>query len=242
LALPFIREFRLAGRDGDGVHAYLDDQGAFLGRGTPLLEKDASGRWRPRLQATLEWVLTKGYGVPVDLEWRMNGLAAVARALNKGDRSLAAIALVHAELPALPDERAAGRMAKADGLAKYSPDQPRVPAGHNLGPSDTRPPDITEEQAEAYLADDIKKAEDAVKANVTVPLTQGQYDALVSLAFNIGRSNFAGSKLVSVLNQGDYSGAAGEFANWARVGSKHPKWQRDRRTAERDMFVSGAYP
>jgi hypothetical protein len=133
MALSFVNEFKLARPKGDGFHPYLNVSGAFLGTGTPLLERDSHGRWRPRRRATLEHVLAKGYGVPVDLEWRMDSLATVARALNRGDRCLAAIALVHAELPALPDAGAAKRMAKADRVwTKFNPDveaEPRNPQG-----------------------------------------------------------------------------------------------------------------
>ncbi len=96
----------------------------------PLLERDAAGRWRPRPQSVLERLFTIGYGTRVDLGWRMTKLVNVARALNAGDRSLAAIALVQAELPPLPDLAAGARMAKADDLAKaYDPNEPRVPPG-----------------------------------------------------------------------------------------------------------------
>jgi hypothetical protein len=131
---PHIREFRLAGPQGDGLHAYLNDEGAFIGFGTPLVEKDHSGAWRPRPLAELDTMLKIGYDDPVPVQRRMGNLAAVARALNKGDRALAAILLVHAEFPPLPDRFAAERMIKAYLLDKdYNPDQPRVPAGNSDG-------------------------------------------------------------------------------------------------------------
>ena len=129
MSLPFVREFRLGGPRGDGRHAYVNQDGAFLGLRVPLLEKDELGRWRARHQPALEKLLGVGYGVPVDLGWRMARFENVARALNKGDLSLAAIALVHAELPPLPDADRARWMAQSDGLAKYDPDEPRVAAG-----------------------------------------------------------------------------------------------------------------
>jgi len=127
------REFKLGGPSGDGLHPYLNERGAYLGRGTPLLERDASGHWHPVARDRLERILSTGYGVRIDLGGRMGSLAAVARALNKGDRSLAAIALVQAEFPPLPNQRAAFRMARVDGYARYNPDQPRVPAGQSDG-------------------------------------------------------------------------------------------------------------
>ena len=114
----------------DGRHAYLDISGAYIGAAVPLLEKDAAGRWQPRSRAIFERLFRIGYQRPLDLEWRMTKLAAVARALNAGDRSMAAIALVHAQLPPLPDLDAAARMAEADGLAKdVNSDEPRDSQG-----------------------------------------------------------------------------------------------------------------
>lgn len=58
----------------------------------------------------------------------------------------------------------------------------------------------TKEQAEKYLREDLKDAEEAVLALVTVPLTQNQFDALVSLVFNIGSGNFYDSTIRRVIN------------------------------------------
>ncbi|HEY1719740.1 MAG TPA: hypothetical protein VGG27_00720 [Magnetospirillaceae bacterium] len=96
------REFKLGKSGCCRVHPYLDDGGAFFGNDAPLLEKDSLDRWRPRPRAALERDLSKALGTSIDLGWRMDSFVTVARALNKGDRSLAAIALVHAELPSLP--------------------------------------------------------------------------------------------------------------------------------------------
>lgn len=132
-----IREFSLAGGSGDGRRPYLNSEGAFIGLGTPILERDAAGRWRPRDTSELGWLLKSGYGNTVDKSRIERGLGQVARALNKGDLSLASIALVHCELPSLRSLEDAKRMAKTDGLlAKYNPDwidEPRVPAGETGG-------------------------------------------------------------------------------------------------------------
>lgn len=130
---PLIREFTVAGPRGDGRNPFLNQNGAFLGHGTPLLEKDSSGQWTPRPQRELERLLSIGYGCPISLDDRMGGLKATAHALNKGDRCLAAIALVHTALPPLPNEDLAQQMARIDNLTKYRPDQPRVPAGSPEG-------------------------------------------------------------------------------------------------------------
>jgi len=136
MTAPLIREFKLAGPEGDGFHPYLNAEGAFLGNGTPLLEMEPAGRWRPRAQPDLEKILSAGYGDAIPLRRQMDNLAAVASALNKGDRCLAAITLVHAAFPALPDEYAADRMVKADTLAKNGDGyviEPRVLSGPGGG-------------------------------------------------------------------------------------------------------------
>jgi hypothetical protein len=133
----FVREFKIAGPAGDGRHPYLNKNGAFLGWDTPLLRKDAFGRSQPREQRELEWLLSKGCGRPIRLDQQMKGLFCVARALNRDDRCVAAIALVHARLPEMPDADGAHRLAEADKvLIKHNPNwanQPRIAAGNADG-------------------------------------------------------------------------------------------------------------
>jgi lysozyme len=59
---------------------------------------------------------------------------------------------------------------------------------------------LTEEQAIELLAQDVRTAEQAVRANVVVELNQNQFDALVSLVFNIGSGAFSGSTVLSRIN------------------------------------------
>lgn len=72
-------------------------------------------------------------------------------------------------------------------------------------------PPITREKAEQLLKDDVKEAEDAINSSVKVSLTQGQFDALLSLIYNWGVYNFKISNGLRKLNAGDYQGAAEEF-------------------------------
>ena len=59
---------------------------------------------------------------------------------------------------------------------------------------------IDEARATELLRDDIATAERAIQKNITVPLTQNQYDALVIFAYNIGVANFAKSTVVKYIN------------------------------------------
>ncbi|MCX8010520.1 MAG: lysozyme [Ignavibacteria bacterium] len=76
---------------------------------------------------------------------------------------------------------------------------------------------ITKEQAEDLLIKDINIAEIIVNQMVKVPLTQNQFDALVSLVFNVGGVNFKHSILLTKLNQGKYKEASEEFLKWTKA-------------------------
>jgi lysozyme len=64
----------------------------------------------------------------------------------------------------------------------------------------------------------VAKFEGAVKQCVTVPLAQYEYDAYISLAYNIGPTAFCGSTLVRLLNAGDYEGGACRRRSCAGTG------------------------
>lgn len=79
---------------------------------------------------------------------------------------------------------------------------------------------------------DIDKTESAIHKCVKVPLSQGEYDAFVSLAYNIGTSAFCKSTLVKKLNVGDYSGACEEIRRWVYVKGKRSQGLANRREKE----------
>ena len=94
---------------------------------------------------------------------------------------------------------------------------------------------ITAAQASDILSQDLAQFERAVAQAVTVPLASHEFDALVSLAFNIGAGAFARSTLVRRLNAGDRAGAAEAFLMWANAGGKQVLLRR--RKAERRQFL-----
>ena len=100
------------------------------------------------------------------------------------------------------------------------------------------PSTITESQANDYLKSDVKTFEQAVNSAVTVPVTQNQFDALVSFTYNLGPGNLRSSTLLKKLNAADYAGAADEFPKWNKSGGKELAGLTRRRNAERDLFLS----
>lgn len=95
---------------------------------------------------------------------------------------------------------------------------------------------ITKEKSKELLTADLKRFESAVNDAVKVTLTQNQFDALVSLAFNIGEGAFARSKLVNKLNAGDKKGAAEQFLVWKNAGGRVSQGLLNRRQKEKAMF------
>ena len=95
----------------------------------------------------------------------------------------------------------------------------------------------TEAQAKTYMAHDLKKFEATVNKAVTVQLNQNQFDALVSLAYNIGTNAFSKSTLVKKLNANDIRGAADQFDVWVNAGGKRMQGLVNRRTVEKALFL-----
>ena len=96
----------------------------------------------------------------------------------------------------------------------------------------------TEAQAKTYMAHDLKKFEATVNKAVTVQLNQNQFDALVSLAYNIGTNAFSKSTLVKKLNANDIRGAADQFDVWVNAGGKRMQGLVNRRAREKALFIS----
>ena len=97
---------------------------------------------------------------------------------------------------------------------------------------------ITAAEAEKILARDLGKYEQAVDKAVTVKPTPNQFAAMVSLCYNIGPGNFAGSSVVRRLNAGDVKGAAEAFLMWNKVHGRALAGLTRRREAERKLFLT----
>lgn len=97
--------------------------------------------------------------------------------------------------------------------------------------------EITEAEAVAILRADLARFEAGVRQLVTVPLTQGQFDALVSFSFNCGLGNLRSSTMLKLVNASDFAGAAGQFERWNKAGGKVFPGLTRRRAAECAMFM-----
>lgn len=91
---------------------------------------------------------------------------------------------------------------------------------------------ITPERALQRLLKDADAAQQAVKKCAPVPMYQYEFDAFVSLTYNIGAGNFCGSTLVKKLKAGDYDGACKEILRWDRFQGQQLTGLANRRAAE----------
>jgi len=105
-----------------------------------------------------------------------------------------------------------------------------------LRPEDNRK--FSVEEVDAILAADLQRFERGVEKFIPVPLTQGQFDALVSFSFNVGLGTLQRSTLRAKLNRGDKEGAAEELLKYCMAGGKILKGLQNRRIDERAMFLS----
>jgi GH24 family phage-related lysozyme (muramidase) len=97
---------------------------------------------------------------------------------------------------------------------------------------------ITQAQADARLRIEVDRFAAGVSAELKVPVNQNQFDALVSLAYNIGLNAFRTSTLLRLLNdRTQVSIVASEFIKWNKVNGKSTEGLSRRREAERQLFL-----
>jgi lysozyme len=96
---------------------------------------------------------------------------------------------------------------------------------------------ISQQQAEHYLKNDIIIHSNNVSRLVKRPLTQNQFDALVSFEYNVGYGNFASSTMLKLLNKGNYKAASEQFDRWVYANKKKLQGLVKRRKAEKELFL-----
>ena len=92
---------------------------------------------------------------------------------------------------------------------------------------------LTDQQVEDLFRSDLKWCDEALANSVRVALNQNQMDALYSLCFNIGETNFKRSEVVQHLNQNNPQAAANAFMNWVT-----PVVLKPRREKEKALFLT----
>lgn len=97
---------------------------------------------------------------------------------------------------------------------------------------------ITQARAEELFQQDMKKFVDGVKRLVVVPMTNGQFSALVSFSYNCGLGALGSSSLLKYFNQGQVQAAADEFPKWNKAAGNVMAGLTRRRKAERELFLS----
>ena len=114
--------------------------------------------------------------------------------------------------------------------------------GHLILPGENFSNGLTEQQAFQLLAKDARIAENAVRNNVKVPITQYQFDALVSLTYNIGVGAFKNSKILALINIGNLRALENTWKS-SYITSAGVKYQGlvNRRKKEYNLFKSGSY-
>lgn len=119
-----------------------------------------------------------------------------------------------------------------------------IGVGHTKNAGGVNPFEVTWQLSMAEVMDilskDLVKFEKRVSKAVKVPISQHQFDALVSFDFNTGRVHNA--SLVKKLNAGDAKAAAAGFMAWTKAGGRKLSALVDRRKEERAIFERGAYP
>lgn len=149
-------------------------------------------------------------------------------------------------MPTLPDRTAEPGIAlitRFEGLrlTRYrdAVDKWTIGYGHLILPDEEiRLIKITTGEAKALLRKDLLRTEQGLKKLLRQEINQNQFDALVSLAFNIGIGNIGKSTLLKKINQNTIDAAALEFLKWNKAGGKVLQGLQRRREAEKTLFMT----
>jgi lysozyme len=117
---------------------------------------------------------------------------------------------------------------------------PTIGYGHLLRPGEAEmfAGGISEEAGIALLIKDVQKAEQAVLRLIHVPLSEGQFDALVSFTFNLGSGALQRSTLRRKVNREEHADVPPEFMRWVWAGGRKLRGLIRRREAEAALYES----
>ena len=139
------------------------------------------------------------------------------------------MAIAQSTLDFITDEEGFKNKAYKDSKGLYT-----IGVGHLIKESEKHllTATLSDQEVKELLRSDLRWCSEAVESSVRVPLTQAQFDALYSLCFNIGETNFRKSTVVRKLNEKDYQGAADAILMWNK-----PEVLVKRRQRERALFL-----
>ena len=108
--------------------------------------------------------------------------------------------------------------------------------GHLMleGEADT----ITEEEADAFLVEDLHWCEGSIERYVDIPVTLNEFSAMVAFCYNVGSGKTRGSSIVKRINDEDRPGAANAFLLWNRMNGIVMQALANRRARERTLFLT----
>jgi len=110
--------------------------------------------------------------------------------------------------------------------------------GHVVLASDKFPPLITKLEAEEILRKDLEGFEKSLNQLIKVSLTQNQFDALMSLIFNIGATNFGKSTLLKFLNSRFFNKIPNEIRRWCKIKGVVSNALKNRREDEIKVWLA----
>ena len=117
---------------------------------------------------------------------------------------------------------------------------PTIGYGHLLLPGEAElfKNGISEAAGEALLIKDVLRTEQAVLRLIKVPLTDGQFDALVSFTFNLGSGALQRSTLRRKVNRQEHHEVPHQLMRWVWAGGRKLRGLVRRRKAEVDIYIS----
>ena len=101
---------------------------------------------------------------------------------------------------------------------------------------------ITQEQADDLLKSELERLRGVLAQYIRVPVTEGQFVALIDFAYNCGEGALRRSTLLKLLNAGKVVNAGYEFRRWTRAGGIELPGLVRRREAEKKIFLGEAEP
>lgn len=115
---------------------------------------------------------------------------------------------------------------------------PTIGYGHLVREAERYEQGITEAEAEELLRRDVHAAENAVLRLIDVPLTDGQFDALVSFTFNLGAGALQRSTLRRKVNRQAHGEVPKQFMRWVCAGGQKLNGLIKRRSCESQIYNS----